>query len=524
MSYPGSEESVDVEKQSGPLRKIIFEHAFSPAQQQVKKNDNHEDRPFIILPFTFRRLCDGQVLLVNQAGEFLFLPADDFQSFVNGTLDLSSSTAADLESKQFVSLNNVETPIDLLATKLRTRKGYLRDFTALHMIVLTCCCNCRCTYCQASSLPEHATNINMSRETARRVVDMVFQSPSNNIKIEFQGGEPTLNWDVLTYIVQYAETVNAREKRVLEFVICTNLTRITEEMLHFLQAHHIHISSSLDGPKNLHDRHRILRDGSSSYDAFIKNLGLVRRIIGMNACAPLLTITRDNLHHLKDVVDEYRRLEFHGIFLRPVNPYGYATDAWKNLCYSMDEFVHEYKSILQYIIQLNIDGTPFVEYYTTLLLTRILTPFSTGFMDLQSPAGAGISGVIYDYDGSVYPTDEGRMLARMNNKRFLLGNVQTNSYEEIFLGESLRDLISHSCVETMPGCAACAYQLYCGADPVRNYVECGDITGHRPTSNFCKRNRAIFDHLFSLLRQDDPMTMDVFWSWITNRPLQEVAI
>ena len=127
-----------------------------------------------------------------------------------------------------------------------------------------------------------------------------------------------------------------------------------------------------------------------------------------------------------------------------------------------------------------------------MILSRILTPFSTGFVDLQSPAGAGICGVIYNYDGNVYVSDEARMLAAMGDKTFLMGNVLKDSYEEMFDGKFLHSLIDKACLESLPVCARCAFQVYCGADPVRNYSEQGDIVGNRPTSEACKKYKAVF--------------------------------
>ena len=66
------------------------------------------------------------------------------------------------------------------------------------------------------------------------------------IKIEFQGGEPLLNWPIIQDIVEYAEIVNRIAKRQLEFVICTNLTLITKEILEYCKRHNIAISTSLD--------------------------------------------------------------------------------------------------------------------------------------------------------------------------------------------------------------------------------------------------------------------------------------
>ena len=466
-------------------------------------------------------------MLVSQAGEYLFLPHETFTHLIEGTLDVASDAGCNLRSAQIIAGEDLETAIALLATKLRTRKAHLNDFTGLHMVVLTRCCNCRCTYCQASSsAPEEPSpEQHMSLATARKVVEMILQSPSPVIKIEFQGGEPTLNWPVLREIVTYAERCNARyAHRRLEFVVCTNLVDVSDAMLTFCRDHQVMISSSLDGPPAMHDTHRLARNQTSSHAAFVQHLARARQIMGHRACSPLVTITRDRLPYLRDIIDEYRRLEFQGIFFRPVNPYGFARDAWEQLHCPVEDYVAAYLDALAYIIALNQQGEPFVEYYTMLLLTRILTPFSTGFMDLQSPAGAGINGVIYDYDGAVYPTDEGRMLARRGDTRFRLGSVHQQTYQEIFLGEHLRTLTAQSCVEALPGCADCPYQLYCGADPIRYYVESGDEVGHRPTSEFCRKHRAIFDHLFHLLQANDPEVMAVFWSWITHRRVEEVRV
>jgi uncharacterized protein len=516
---------LDLDERFGHIREIIFEHAFAAPQSiSCKKKTEIAWSKYQILPFSFRRMGTNTLLLVNQAGEYLFIHPKDFDTLLNGTQAKNSNLYQNLKSKQFIADGELETSISLLSTKLRTRKAHLRNFTALHMVVLTAYCNCKCDYCQASSMAPEVQSLSMTKETARKVVDMIFCTPSPNIKIEFQGGEPTINWDVLQFIVKYAKRINCKANKHLEFVVCTNLKYISRSMACYLMNNNVAISTSLDGPKYLHDKHRLAHDGESTYDAFRKNLALVNSVMEYSSCSPLLTVTQDHLHHLREIIDEYVRLGFKGIFLRPINPYGLARSKWESLGYPIEDFIEAYKDALEYIININLNGYYFPEYYTTLLLSRILTPFSTGFVDLQSPSGAGINGVIYDFDGSVYPTDEGRMLARMGDDRFRLGNVYTDTYADIFLGSKLRELTRSSCVETLPGCAFCAYQLYCGSDPIRNYVEAGDIIGYRPTSSFCKKNSAIFDHLFNLIYEDHEPYMDVFWSWITNRNLKDIQL
>jgi len=477
---------------------------------------------YLIFPFTFHRLPGRQLLLVNQAGEFIFISSEDFNSFINELLDTESQIFLDLKSKHFVTDTDKETTIDLLATKLRTRKGFLRNFTALHMIVVTTRCNFRCDYCHASSTSPEQKDGDMTLDTVQKVVNMIFHSPSPTIKIEFQGGEPILNWRIVKKTVEYAQSLNRHIHKNLEFVLCTNLTLIDESILKFLRNYQVMISTSLDGPKELHDLHRISRNGESGYDLFKKKLGLVQKFVGRERCSALLTVTKSNVKRLREVVDEYLDLGFNGIFLRALNPYGRAKSGRERLGYSTEDFLEAYKDAIEYIIQVNLQGKRFVEFYTSLLLQRILTPFSTGFMDLQSPSGAGISGAIYDYDGEVYPSDEARMLARMGDKKFSMGNVHEDSYEHIFNGSLIHKIVQNSCVETLPGCASCAFQMYCGADPIRNYAETEDIVGYRPTSEFCKKNMAIIKYLFEIIKKNDDDVIDVISSWMTNRSLEEM--
>jgi radical SAM protein with 4Fe4S-binding SPASM domain len=247
-------------------------------------------------------------------------------------------------------------------------------------------------------------------------------------------------------------------------------------------------------------------------------------VLGHDQVNALMTATTESLPHFREIIDEYTALGFPSIFLRHINPFGYArSDTQKgSFVYPMDDFLQAYKDALLYIVKLNLSGIPLMEGFATLLLSRILTPFSTGFVDLQSPTGAGISGVIYDYNGDVFPCDEARMLAKMGDRRFFMGNVNQDSYLKIFRSPILQELITLSCVETLPGCHSCAFQIYCGADPVRNYAVQGELVGHRPTSDFCQKHKAIIGFLLELLDRGDQDMMDVFWSWITRRSLAEV--
>ena len=472
-----------------------------------------------ILPYRFERL-PSNFFLSNEVGEHLYLTEDEFNRFTEHKLIPTDKAFKDLKSKQIIADKNFEDVIDMLATKYRTKKNFLSDFTALHMVVATLRCNSNCSYCQVSKKDLCDVSFDMTKETAKKVIEKIFESPSTHIKIEFQGGEPLLNFEIIKYIINKAEWTNIFKKKNLEFVICTNLTSIDETILKWLKGHKVYISTSIDGPKELHNLNRPLNNIENSYDLVTEKINLCRKYLGDKSVSALMTTTSYTLNYFNEIIDKYVELGFDSIFLRSLNPYGFAKRDKHKLAYPMNDFIESYKKGLDYIIDINIKGKFFAEGFASILLTRMLTPFSTGFVDLQSPAGIAISGVIYDYDGDVYVSDEGRMLASVGDKKFKIGNVATDSYQEIFNGKYLHELIEDSIAESLPECATCAYLSFCGADPVRNYSEQGDLIGNRTISEICNKNKSIIKHLFSLLERDDKDINRVFWSWITRKSIE----
>ena len=477
-----------------------------------------------ILPFRFERFNASEYFLSNEVGEFEFLENKDIEAFVSGKLDKNSAVFLALKSKQFLADANLEMVTNMLATKYRTKKSILNDFTSLHMVVPTLRCNSDCIYCQVSKKDLTDKGFDMSKQTAKNIVKAIFQSPSPMIKIEFQGGEPLTHFKMVQYIIEEAKWQNLFKKRHVEFVICTNLTLMTFEILRYLKKHKCHISTSLDGARDLHNANRPLHDTKHTHELFEEKLQLTRAYLGEDSVSALMTTTCHSLGRFKEIVDEYIRLGFNSIFFRSLNPFGFAKRDKHQFAYPIVDFIENYKEGLMYIMDLNLQGKFFVEGYAELLLRRILTPFATGFVDLQSPAGIGISGVIYDYNGNVYVSDEARMMASVNNHYFKMGNVNDNTYQEMFNGTFLRNLIASSCTECLPVCSECAYQPFCGADPVRNFSEQGDIVGHRPTSESCRKNKEVMRFLLSLVKQNDPKINRVFWSWITKQSISNKCV
>jgi uncharacterized protein len=468
-------------------------------------------RLYKLLPFNFMRWSDSEVFLSNEVGEFLFLNRQDFAALVTGKLLSDAPAFRALKSKHFLYDKNARIPIELLATKYRTKKAFLDGFTQLHLFIVTLRCDHNCTYCAASSVSANSPGYDMNQDTARRAVDLMLSCPSPALKVEFQGGEPLLNYEVVKFIHDYCES--QRGNRQIEYVLCTNLASLKRDQLEYLKRHSFFLSTSLDGPKFIHDANRRL-SGGSSYDIAVENIRMAVSELGRDHVSALMTATAFSLQHPKEIVDEYIANGFGNIFLRSLRPYGRSHGF--NREREADRFGDFYRESLEYIIECNRKGTRIVEGFAQILLAKILTPFATGFVDIQSPCGAGIGFVAYNYDGEVYASDEGRMLAQTGDRSFYLGNVRRNTYDEIFGGPVIRSLVESSCVETLPGCSECAFGVYCGADPIHNFATQGDLVGHRPTSDFCRKNREVIRILLEYLREGDTFTKDLFVSWATS--------
>ena len=464
-------------------------------------------KKYALLPFNFIRLSKKEVL-INELGDMIIAPEGTVQSILDHSLD-NEELYKSLVANFFVSEELIPQLLDIYASRLRTKKGFMDDGTSLHIFVLTLRCNQNCTYCQALSQEEVSKHCSMSKENMTASVKLMFRSHSPHLTMEFQGGEPSLEVDLIRHGIEEAEKRNEVEKRKLTYVLCTNCRNLSEELLDLCQQYKILISTSLDGPDYIHNRNRGRED---SYQKTISGIAKAREALGSDAVSALMTTSELALDYPKEIVDEYVKDGFNGIFLRALNPYGLAArnENWQSY---NDRFVGFYKAALDYIIELNEQGTFFREEYASIILRKMLTPYTTGFVDSQSPAGTINSVIVYNYDGYVYASDESRMLAEVKDFTFRLGR-ETEKYEDIVCGKTAKAMGKVWSNEALAGCSNCPIKAYCGADPVRHHSTQGDMYGFRPTSLVCKKNKAIIEYLITLIVQRGEEVLPIFRSWV----------
>jgi His-Xaa-Ser system radical SAM maturase HxsB len=462
----------------------------------------------------------GKILVTNDAGDWLFLSAPEFEDLLAGRVGADHPRLEELQRK---SILRDGLDLDALGARVGRRTRHARSGPHLHIMTLTGRCSQACTYCQAGQQPANRADVDMSRETAEKVVDLALQSTSPSITFVFQGqgGEPLLNFDVLRHAADYARTRGQDAGKALGFAVLSNFTGMTEEAAEWLLANDVRVTTSLDGPANVHNANRSWKHGSAHSDVvrwldyFKRRCADLKRDPQLCQVDALLTTTRQTLAAWRDVVDEYVARGLRTICIRPLNPFGFARSLWPTIGYTPEEYLDFYQRTLDYILELNRRGTAITEGTASIFLTKILSAEDPGALDIQSPCGAGMGQVAYNFDGRVFPSDEARIVDATGDPMFRLGHVQDLTIEDIVRHPTVRAIAAASLLDAQPMCADCWNKPFCGISPVYNYLSEGDLFGQRPRSLEHKEHLGVSTRLFELLADEaDTKTTEILQRWI----------
>ncbi len=458
--------------------------------------------------FNFKKFKD-KYLITNEEGYFAFVNEIQLQALIYGNfMQLAPKAVNILKDRYFLYEDEDEVFAQRAIKDYRGNKSYLFSATSLHIIVLTNSCNMACVYCQAQDSAQKKRG-RMELVTAKKAIDVIMQSPAKDICIEFQGGEPLINFSVIKQSVEYAE--EKYTDRNINFSVVTNTLLLTEEMIDFFSSHKISVSTSLDGDRIVHNMNRKKMEGSDTYDDVVHNIEKLKKAgVGIGA---IQTTTKYSLSRVNEIVRAYLQVGLDFLFIRPLTSLGYAKAHWNDIGYTAEEFVEFYKSALQTIVEYNCSGKKIVEGHAVIFLRKILGHLSDNYMELRSPCGAGVGQLAYYYDGNVYTCDEGRMIAEMGNKSFLLGNVYRNTYDELMDSDVCQIICQSSVLESLPMCCDCVYHVYCGACPVINLAMADNVYQHEANGYKCKIYKGMLDSIFELMYENKEI-VEVFKSWI----------
>ena len=478
-------------------------------------------RPSTTFAMPFKHRTIGQnILITNTEGSFLLLSSEEFGAFAQGAIGKDAPLYKRLAERNFI---RAEANTQQIADRIRTRKVFLDQGPNLHIVVVTLRCNQTCVYCHASRAGMNEVHTDMTPEIVDQTVDKIFATTNSSITIEFQGGEPLVNFPMIKRIIEAARAKNKTANKRLEFTMVSNLSIMDDEKLEYLVENKVQICTSIDGPEHLHDKQRKLPGFSSHASAttWIKKINEAYAKMGLDPTLyhveALLTTTREALPKWKEIVDTYVGLGCRALFLRPVDPFGFADKTGHRIEYPRSEYMDFYRSAVDYIIDLNKQGVEILERFAAIFLTKILGGEDPNFLDIRNPCGAGIGQIAYNYDGKIFTCDEGRMLHEMGDSSFLIGDVQSTSYRDLMGHETVRALAIASNLDAQPDCVNCTYQPYCGVCPVHNHRTQGNIFGRMRESSLCAVHKGIQDHLFAKLGGSDKETIEVLQKWTTVR-------
>ncbi len=468
----------------------------------------------------FREVA-GHVVVTNLEGNYAILERSEFVSFMRGDVQPGTPLHERLRAGNFLREGY---DVAKAVEGYRLRRRFVHYGPNLHLLVVTLRCNETCVYCHASRANMDATHTDMSTRTAEQSVDLALQTTSPSVTIEFQGGEPLVAFDVVRHTIEYALKRNETAKKQLEFTMVSNLGLMDEEKLAYLIGKKVQICTSIDGPADLHDKQRKLPTVSAFGTAqrWIARINEAYQQMGLDPSLyhveALLTTTRATLPRYREVVDTYVALGCRALFLRPLDPFGFAEKTKRLVEYPREDYLEFYRNAVRYMIELNLEGVEILERYAAIFLTKILSGEDPNFLDIRTPGGAGVGQLAYNYDGKIFSSDEGRMLYEMGDPSFMIGDVSTSRYREVVGHPTIRAMSLASNLDTQPDCVHCAYQPYCGTQPEHNHKTLGSMFGRMRESAMCAVHKGIQDFLFEMLATADAPTREVLRRWTTIRP------
>ncbi|MBQ1432282.1 MAG: thioether cross-link-forming SCIFF peptide maturase [Ruminococcus sp.] len=322
-------------------------------------------------------------------------------------------------------------------------------------------CNLRCKYCFASTGDYDVGRKLMSLDTAKKAIDMLIEKSYGRkfLEVDFFGGEPSLNFDVVIKTVEYARSKEKEFDKVFRFTTTTNGMHLTDEMIDFINKEMYNVVLSIDGRKEVNDRMRVRIDGTGSYDLIIKNFKrLVDKRPKDKDWYVRGTYTKYNLDFSDDVMHLYD-LGFDQISVEPV-----MADACEDYAITeadLPRIFKEYEVLADKIAKIRENGK-FINFF------HFMLDLDQGPCAIKRLRGCGCGNeyVAVTPDGDIYPCHQ-----FVGVDEYKMGNVHDGSFDN-----KMKDEFARAHVYTKPECKKCWAKFYCsGGCNANNYIYQGDI-------------------------------------------------
>ena len=348
-----------------------------------------------------------------------------------------------------------------------TYENYIMDFKKRPTVVKALClhiahdCNLACQYCFAEEGEYHGRRALMSFEVGKKALDFLIANSGNrrNLEVDFFGGEPLMNWQVVKDLVAYGREQEKLHDKKFRFTLTTNGVLLNDEVMEFCNREMGNVVLSIDGRKEVHDKMRPFRKGAGSYDLIVPKFQQFAESRHQDKYYVRGTFTHYNLDFSEDVLHladlGFKQISVEPVVAEPKEPYAIREEDLPKLFEEYDklavEMIRRHKSgeDFNFFHLIDLEGGPCVA-------KRL------------SGCGSGTEYLAVTPWGDFYPCHQ-----FVGNEKFLLGNV-----DEGILNTDIRDEFKCCNVYAKEKCRKCFARFYCSGGCAANaYNFSGDICG-----------------------------------------------
>ena len=349
-----------------------------------------------------------------------------------------------------------------------TYENYIMDFKKRPTVVKALClhiahdCNLACQYCFAEEGEYHGRRALMSFEVGKKALDFLIANSGNrrNLEVDFFGGEPLMNWQVVKDLVAYGREQEKLHDKKFRFTLTTNGVLLNDEVMEFCNREMGNVVLSIDGRKEVHDKMRPFRKGAGSYDLIVPKFQQFAESRHQDKYYVRGTFTHYNLDFSEDVLHladlGFKLVSVEPVVAEPKEPYAIREE-------DLPKLFEEYDKLAVEMIRRHKSGEDFNFFHFMIDLEG-----GPCVAKRLSGCGSGTEYLAVTPWGDFYPCHQ-----FVGNEKFLLGNVDAG-----ILNTDIRDEFKCCNVYAKEKCRKCFARFYCSGGCAANaYNFSGDICG-----------------------------------------------
>ena len=323
-------------------------------------------------------------------------------------------------------------------------------------------CNLNCSYCFASQGKYQGDRALMSFEVGKQAFDFLIANSGTrkNLEVDFFGGEPLMNWDVVKQLVEYARSVEKQHNKNFRFTLTTNGVLLNDEIIDYLNKEMCNVVLSLDGRQKVHDHFRKYYNGKGSYEDIVPKFQRLVEKRGGKDYYMRGTFTHNNVDFLEDILHMadlgFKELSMEPVVCPPDDPYALTNE-------DLPKLFEQYEKLAVEMLRRKKKGDGFTFYHYMIDLTEgpCIYKRITG-------CGSGTEYMAVTPWGELYPCHQ-----FVGDPKYSLGDVWKG-----VTNKAAQDEFRSCNAYARPECRDCWAKLYCsGGCAANSYHATGKISG-----------------------------------------------